>query len=61
MTSSQPYIHHNMPLRMGLSQWDWQDFDDLIVLANKMQLEIMKAKIEEKQKRLENAANKIIP
>ena len=52
MTHSQPYIKHKSPVIMGLTQFEWQNFLDILIKTNDLQLEFMESEIrKEKVKR----------
>lgn len=53
MSDTQPYSLHKAPPIMGLTQWDFNDFQDMLVKANNIQLEAMERKIKEEIKKRE--------
>ena len=50
---AQPYMIHRIPALMGMTNAKWDDFQDLLVIANDMQLEEMEKQIaNEKARRI---------
>lgn len=57
MPDTQPYSFHKAPSIMGLTQFDWQDFFDLLAKANKPQIEAMLIEIQKEIKKRIEAKN----
>ena len=48
---AQPYAQHKAPAIMGLTFVDMQDFGDMIIKANELQLEAMAEAIDDELKK----------
>lgn len=46
MTTSQPYMNHRMPLKMGMDRFDWEDIEDRLNIANEEQLRAVRKLID---------------